>query len=342
MNPLKLVMTTAGLGRFTAAQANDDIDLTVATVGFSDAVFVAAPTLTALPGEFRRVATVSGSVEAQNIVHLTVTDAEPLTYSVRGFGLFLADGTLFAAYSQATPIVEKALGSMLGLAIDLAFPIAGVEDISFGSTDFLNPPATEARRGVVELATLAEAQAGDAVRATTGAVVLALISDAVSTAIDAVTQAIDGILGRTIFGSGLVKGGGDLTANRTLTVDAATADQLRIGTATDVAVTPAALGALASAFGDTGEWEVPGGIAVKLGVYNGTIAAGAVPIAFTTAFANECRGVFFTPINSTGDDRRDPYLQLQSKNAAGFTGYVQKSGSDGTDIDGFLWLAIGR
>jgi microcystin-dependent protein len=160
MTALKLVMTTAGLGRFTAAQASDDIDLTIARVALSATGFVAAPTLTALPGEFRRLATVSGSVEAQNIVHLTVTDDEAVTYQVRGFGLFLADGTLFAAYSQATPIAEKSLGSMLALAIDIAFPVAGVEQISFGNTDFLNPPATEGGKGVVELATVAEGLAG--------------------------------------------------------------------------------------------------------------------------------------------------------------------------------------
>ncbi|MCP8893001.1 phage tail protein [Sphingomonas faeni] len=99
MSALKLVMTTAGLGRFTAAQAGDDIDLTIARVGLTDTAFVAAPSLTALPGEFRRLSTVSGSVEAENVVHMTVTDDAAISYTVRGFGLFLTDGTLFAAYS---------------------------------------------------------------------------------------------------------------------------------------------------------------------------------------------------------------------------------------------------
>lgn len=110
MTALKLTITTAGLVRFTAAQAGDDIDLTIARVGLTAANFIVAPTLTALPGEFKRLATVSGSVEAQNIVHMTVTDDDAATYTVRGFGLFLADGTLFAAYSQATPIAEKSTG----------------------------------------------------------------------------------------------------------------------------------------------------------------------------------------------------------------------------------------
>lgn len=244
MTALKLVMTTAGLGRFTAAQASDDIDLTIARVALSATGFVAAPTLTALPGEFRRLATVSGSVEAQNVVHLTVTDDDAVTYQVRGFGLFLADGTLFAAYSQTTPIAEKSTGSMLALAIDIAFPVAGVEQISFGSTEFLNPPASTDRKGVVELATLAEAEAGDPVRVTSGAVVRQMVASALAMMV----EALDGLTRWTIYGSGLVKGGGDMTANRTLAVDVATAGEIRAGTAGDIAVTPSGLAAAGAVY----------------------------------------------------------------------------------------------
>jgi microcystin-dependent protein len=178
MIPLKLVMTTAGLGRFTAAQTDNGVDLTVTEVGFSAANFVAAPTLTALPGEFRRVSTVSGETAGPNLVHMTVQDDTPDTYTVRGFGLFLGDGTLFATYSQPQVIAEKSSNAMLALVIDIAFPDAGVENITFGSTDFLNPPATAERKGVVELATLAEAKAGDPDRVTTGEIVKAMLTDA--------------------------------------------------------------------------------------------------------------------------------------------------------------------
>jgi microcystin-dependent protein len=179
MIPLKLVMTTAGLGRFTAAQTDNGVDLTVSRVGFSNTAFVAAPTLTALPGEFRLIDTVSGASIGDNVVHMTVQDEAEVTYTVRGFGLWLRDGTLFATYSQATPIVEKSTASMLALAIDIVFPEAGVDRIIFGDTNFLNPPATTERKGVIELATVAEAKAGDTSRATTGAVVKAMIADAV-------------------------------------------------------------------------------------------------------------------------------------------------------------------
>lgn len=178
MIPLKLVMTTAGLGRFTAAQIDAGVDLTVTEVGFTDSVFVVAPTLTGLPGEFRRIDTIAGESSGDNIVHMIVQDDEPLTYTMRGFGLYLADGTLFAAYSQADPIAEKSSGSMLALALDIVFPETGVENITFGSTNFLNPPATTERKGVVELSTLAEARAGDPNTVPTAATVKALLTDA--------------------------------------------------------------------------------------------------------------------------------------------------------------------
>lgn len=348
MTALKLTITTAGLVRFTAAQAGDDIDLTISRVGLSAANFIAAPTLTALPGEFKRLATVSGSVEAQNIVHMTVTDDDAATYTVRGFGLFLADGTLFAAYSQATPIAEKSTGSMLALAIDIAFPVAGVENITFGSTDFLNPPGTEARKGVVELATLAEANAGDAIRVTTGAVVRAMIATAIDTvtrsltaAIDAVSQALDGLASHTIYGSGLVKGGGDLTASRTLTVDAASGAEVRDGRRGDVAVTPAGLAALAGSIATTGEFQISPGVYCKIGYLPGPHSEGAVPINFVTPFPNAC--LIAVPIvrNAAGDIRCDSYGQERDLTRTTFTAFIQKQAADSVSVDAIRWIAIG-
>lgn len=51
---------------------------------------------------------------------------------------------------------------------------------------------------------------------------------------------------RVVLGAGLVTGGGSLTADRTLTVTAATSAQVRAGTSTDTAITPAALAPIRS------------------------------------------------------------------------------------------------
>lgn len=225
---LRLVMTTAGLGRFTAAQVQDDIDLTVATVGFTDAVFVVAPTLTALPGEFRRVATVSGQAASDNIVHMIVRDDAALTYQVRGFGLFLADGTLFAVYGQDTPIGQKSEMASLLLAIDIAFPTADVANVVFGDTNFLNPPATTTTKGIVELATDQETADGiDATRAVTPKSLQARLAGVFA--------------GRRVNASGLAVGGGNLSADVTIGVPAASVDEVSAGVVQDKAVTPAGL-----------------------------------------------------------------------------------------------------
>ncbi|WP_294192292.1 hypothetical protein [uncultured Sphingomonas sp.] len=347
MTALKLIMTTAGLGRFTAAQASDDIDLTIASVGLTAAEFVAAPTLTALPGEFRRLGAVSGSVEAQNIVHLTVTDDAAISYPITGFGMFLADGTLFAAYSQAVPIAEKSIGSMMALAIDIAFPAAGVEQLTFGSTDFLNPPGTEARKGVVELATLAEAQAGDTVRVTTGAVVKAMIAGFAASVI----EAIDGLAQRTIYGSGLVKGGGRNDTNRTLTVDAAGGVDVQAGTALDKAVTPAALkaagviyivGSSLTAQGGYREWS--DGYIEQWGYVDGSYTGElAINIAFPIPFRAECFGISGTIRNTAQSTSGAHLVQEVSVSLAGAVVFLQSDNNTTNDAaGGFRWRATGR
>jgi hypothetical protein len=246
---LRLTMTTRGLQRFSDAQLGGDIDLRITEVGFTDAGFITAPTLTALPGEFRRIATLSGAVVGDNVVHMIVRDDEAVRYQARGFGLFLADGTLFAVYGQGDRIVEKAAAATLLFAIDIVFPTSEIAAITFGDANFLNPPATTERAGVVRLATPAEADAGVATLVVAPVSVLkamlvaieARLTQALTDFETMIGDALDGLAARTTYGSGLVKGGGRNDENRTLTVDAATGDQVRAGTALDLAVTPAAL-----------------------------------------------------------------------------------------------------
>lgn len=347
MNALKLVMTTAGLGRFTAAQSDNGVDLTVNEVGFTAQGFVAAPSLTALPGEFRRISTVSGESLADNIVHMTVQDDATVTYTVSGFGLFLADGTLFATYSQASPIVEKSTGSMLALAIDIAFPEAGVENIQFGSTDFLSPPGTTDKKGVVELATLQEAEAGDPQRVTTGAIVKAMLA----TVITAVSDAIDGLLARTIYGYGLVKGGGSLGTNLSLTVDAASAAQVRAGTATDCAITPAGLAAAGvpyvvqkSLTAQNGYRVWSDGYIEQWGYVDGNITnEQAFNIAFPVPFVAECFGISGTARNTSQSASGSHQVQEVAVSLNGATVFLQSDQSTTSDAaGGFRWRATGR
>ena len=158
--PLVLVLTDIGYQRLAEAQSGGALDLTIATLGLTNQAFVATRALTALPGEFRRVADVSGAPVGDNIVHLLMRDSAAIAYQARGFGLFLADGSLFASYGQADTLFEKSAAATFHCAIDFAFESADVDAITFGATNFLNPPATTATAGVAAIATQAIVDTG--------------------------------------------------------------------------------------------------------------------------------------------------------------------------------------
>lgn len=155
-----LTITAAGLDALVDAQSGATDAITVAEVGFSGAAFPMAPTLVALPGEFKRIAAISGTAISETVIHMTAQDSSPDIYDLRSFALYLSDGTLFAGYSQADPIISKASVLNLQLAFDIAFQDAIAGDIEFGDATFLFPPATETVKGVAEIATLAEVEAG--------------------------------------------------------------------------------------------------------------------------------------------------------------------------------------
>lgn len=122
-----------------------------------------------VPAEIKRLSTIAGGATAPDTIHVTVTDATPgAVYSVRGFGLYLDDGTLLGSYGQADVIVEKSAASTMQLAMDAQFSELDATLITFGDTNFANPASTTEMLGVVELATSAEAKDGkDTQRAVT-------------------------------------------------------------------------------------------------------------------------------------------------------------------------------
>lgn len=165
---LKIQVTTAGRAALVNAQNTGTLPVTVAAIGVTDQAFSPDATLTALPGQLKQLATFAGSAVAADTIHVTIRDDSADTYTLRGFGLFLADGTLFGVYGQAEAILEKSAQAMMLLATDVIFADIDAASLTFGDADFLNPPATTEVQGVVELATDAESTAGtDGVRAVT-------------------------------------------------------------------------------------------------------------------------------------------------------------------------------
>jgi hypothetical protein len=242
MAALALKLTDAGLAAVQGASGSDPV--VISHLGLTATPFDYAPTLTVLPGEFKRVAVESGVAAAANVTHLTAYDTSGDVWSITGFGLFMDDGVLFAVYSGAAVIMSKAALAFGLLAFDIAFEADLAANIAYGNATFAYPPATDSTRGVAELATAAEVDAGtDDQRIVTPArlavrlgALLAPITGAIGSITDALgTFALKSV---SITGGGLVTGGGSLVANRTLTVTEASAAEIDAGTAGGTVVTP--------------------------------------------------------------------------------------------------------
>lgn len=165
---LPLIVTTAGRAAIAALGGTDAV--TITEVGVSASAIVASEATAVLTDEIKRVATIAGTPVAADQIHLTVRDVTDDDYTLRSFALYLDDGTLFAAYGQADPIMEKTAPVVMVLGIDIVLADIDAGDITFGDLDFVLPPATETVQGVVELATEAETLTGtDTERAVTPA-----------------------------------------------------------------------------------------------------------------------------------------------------------------------------
>ncbi|WP_278984617.1 hypothetical protein [Sphingobium yanoikuyae] len=167
---ITFVITNAGRNALVNAANTGTAPVTIAQAGLSSAAVAPSPTTANLPGEFKRIGTLSGDIVADDTIHLIVRDESSDVFTLRSIALYLADGTLFGIYGQSEILLEKSSQALMLLAVDIRFEDVAAGNISFGNANFLNPPATTERQGVVELATVAEAKAGaDAQRAVTAA-----------------------------------------------------------------------------------------------------------------------------------------------------------------------------
>ena len=348
-----LLITDAGRDALVDAQ-NGDIDaIAITELGLTEQGFVMAPTLEALPGEFKRIESFAGQSVSETVIHMTGQDVSQDVYDLRGIGLFLADGTLFAVYSQVDPIMRKVSIAAFLIAFDIAFEASVSGDITFGDSSFLYPPASETVKGVAEIATQAETDAGvDDQRMLTSAKLAARLipvlqaiadeenarvagDDALSDAIgaeatsriagdDALDAVLTTLLARTITGGGLVTGGGNLSANRILSVAAATAAQAIAGSSNTVALTPAALGPIVKSLGNSGYISIPTADPSRLVVLQwGRFTAGAngsSSVTYPLAFSSPAWSVVVdgTSTTDTGISDNPPRVRSSSIGASGF------------------------
>lgn len=204
---IKFQTSTAGRAALVNASNTGTLPVLIAEVGVTATAFTAAAdgSDTTLPGEIKRLATFGGAAVAADTIHTVIRDETADVYTLRGFALYLADGTLFGLYGQADPILEKSAGALMMLATDVIFADIDAASLTFGDASFLNPPATTDTAGVVEMATDAEAIAGtDATRAVTPKGLLAKLTallgaGAPSAFVKSLLTAVDVVAFRTLL-----------------------------------------------------------------------------------------------------------------------------------------------
>lgn len=160
MADVNFILTAAGAAALVNAANSGTDPVIISHCGVSATAVVPSMDATVLTGEIKRISTLSGGIAAPDTIHVIVRDESAASYSLRSLALYTDDGTLFAIYGQAGIIMQKSAGAMLLLTIDAKFVDVDASLISFGDTNFLNPPATETVQGVIEIATQPEANSG--------------------------------------------------------------------------------------------------------------------------------------------------------------------------------------
>jgi len=175
MSAFVMTLTQAGLSAVVNVQAGDIGPISITEIGLSDQHFTVSSTLEALPGEFKRLP-IGGDVLGDDLIHVTALDASADAYSYRAFALYTSANVLFAVYGQADWIAQKTPATSSYFALDVAMASGQAATLVLGDTNFVNPPATTERQGVVELATAEEAAGGtDPLRALTPAAMQAAL-----------------------------------------------------------------------------------------------------------------------------------------------------------------------
>lgn len=168
MASINVVITDAGIAEVINAENTGTSPVVLSHIAFGSGQYAATKGQTALKSEFKRLVASGGVDVADNVIHVSIHDSSADEYTVYEMGVFTQSGTLFAVYSQNTPIIEKSTVSHALISLDVVVSNLNPESITVGDTNFVLNSATTERQGIVELATSDEVIAGsDALRAVT-------------------------------------------------------------------------------------------------------------------------------------------------------------------------------
>lgn len=300
---VKIVITKAGLQEVINAEKSGTAPVILSAVGFGTAQYTPDENQTELKEEFKRIdaSHLSGGHVGDNTIYLTAKDVSNDYYSLYEFGVYTESGTLFALCSQNIPIAEKAADSHFYLDIEFALTGADPDSVSFGDTNFFNPPATTQTPGVVKLATAEEtAKKSDSEKAVT-------------------PSALNG-LKASETASGLVS--------------FATAAEIAAAIETNKAISPAGLlAAFGKLHGQTGFQKMPNGLILQWG--RALVSDSETIIYLPTNFPNLCVFAAAVPYSEDGIDPV-PTMRLWSMNAGALT--FKHNGNGGVDS---MWFALG-
>ena len=161
MTALQPIITTAGLQAVLNA-TNDGLQAKLTHIALGDAGWQPDATATQLQQERQRIPISNSSRLQSNQLHITAVENGDQNYWVREIGLFLADGTLLAVWSDPEKVLAwKSADVDLLLAFDLLLTALPADSVVIDGTGSLElAPATEQQRGIVRLATSDEAKQG--------------------------------------------------------------------------------------------------------------------------------------------------------------------------------------
>lgn len=259
MATVPITITDAGLAEVVNAEKNGTAPVVLTTISIGTGQYTPKPDQTSMLAKFKDFDTISGGAAGDNVIHVSIQDDSIDSYTVYEIGVFTDSGTLFAVYSQNTPIIQKASAAHMLLAMDMVLTNVNPDSVAVGDMNFALNPATTTRQGIVELATSEEVASGtDGSRAVTPATMIA----------------------RTA------------TTGRTGLVELATNAETITGTDTARAVTPASmLAAFIREHGATGSQKIPGGFMMQWG--KALIAPdGTTNIVFPATYLNKTVGAW--------------------------------------------------
>ncbi|MCJ1959642.1 gp53-like domain-containing protein [Novosphingobium mangrovi (ex Hu et al. 2023)] len=334
MAALALQLTTAGLAAVRAASGTSET--VISQLGLSSAPFVSAPTLLALPGEFKRLAIEGGTAASQTVIHLTAYDETSEVWNATGFGLYLDDGTLFATYSAQETVLSKAGLAFALLAFDIALSAEVVDQIAFGAATFVWPPATQGTRGIARIATDEEAAAQEDAQTI---ITPRTLGQRLGDLANSISQTLTSYASRSlrVTGGGLVSGGGDLSQDRQLSVSEASAAQVTEGTSSNTVVTPRRLGPITMLLQQNGFIRFFG-FQIAWGRFTATPNA-VTAVQFAEAFPTACfSAVVSGVVNSNGGSQDNPPATIASTITA--SGFSVFSADDEYDVT--CYIAVGH